>query len=200
MSRRSDFSRTVRNVRTEELLGERGPERSRAVRMGELDGIIRQTLVLARREAILEARKAAKEVESLYGVTSFAVADVLVPQSRNQANPLAILSETVAGFEEGGFIATFEGFMDNTHVINSFGNIRLTIGGTEAARMRLGVYTAAVEGAGGMIPFSLTGVFNTLDVAPTIEVTAFASNWDDEATADAGYYIRQGRLVISGAQ
>lgn len=191
----------VQSARTEELLGERGNGDKRAVRIEELDSIIRKTLVLAKREAAAQARKAAAEAESIYGITSFAVADVLVANTRVQSNPLTILSETVAGFEEGGFVASFEGYFDNTHVSRSFADISMTINGAPSGRVRIGsAISEPSMGIKGMSAFAISGVFNTPNVAPVITVSAYAFNADDETTAAAGFYIRSGRLIISGAQ
>lgn len=196
---------TLRNqiqaTRTEELLGERGNGDKRAVRANEMDGIIRQTLLLAQRESIRQARKAAAESETIYGLSSTSVADVLVANTRTQANPLTILSDAVAGFEQGGFSAVFEGYFDNLHVSRSFGNIAMFINGVFVARQRMGArFSDPAEGISSMIPFTVSGVFNTPGVAPTIQVRAYAFDADNETTAAAGFYIRAGRLIVSGGQ
>lgn len=187
------------NAKVEELLGERGPKDKQAVRYGELQEAVDAALIVADRRSRLEARKAAAAARSIYGISSTPVADVLVNSSRNQANPLTILSDSVAGFEDGGFIATFEGYTDNTHVSNSFSTIIMSINGVEVARTKTGVRSPDAD-MSGMFPFALTGVFNTPNVTPTVTVIAYATEWNDETTTTAGYYIRQGRLVISGGQ
>ncbi|UFM64244.1 hypothetical protein LOS78_01855 [Paracoccus sp. MA] len=201
MKRAINQPREIQATRTQELLGERGPKENHAVRHGDMPNLLADALKVARLEAIKQARKAAAEASGIYGITSFSVADVLVGNSRTQSNPLTILSETVAGFEDGGFVAAFEGFFDNTHVSRSFGDIVMLVNGTQAAHVRIGAKISdPAEGISSMVPFSLTCVFNTPNVAPTIEVRAYAFDADNETTAAAGFYIRAGRLVISGAQ
>lgn len=191
----------IQTTRSQELLGERGPKARHAVRHGEIPGLLADALEVAKKTAIEEARRAAAEAEGVYGITSLAVSDVLVANTRNQANPLTILSQAVAGFEEGGFIAIFKGYFDNTHVSRSFGDIIMLVNGTQVDRVRIGLkFSDPVDGISSMVPFSLMCVFNTPAATPTVAVRAYAFDADDETTAAAGFYIRSGRLVISGAQ
>lgn len=192
----------IRKTRTEEILGERGPEDRRAVLRGELDEFINRALIIAKKEAIVQARKAAAAARGIYGSTSFAVSDVLIPSARVQANPLTILSETVSGFQDSGFLASFEGYFDNTHASRSFGDVVLIVNGATVARVRMGARISdPAEGIGAMLPFSLSGIFNMIgEPAPAVQVQAYAFDVDSPTTAPAGFYIRSGRLVISGAQ
>ena len=82
----------IQMTRSQELLGERGPKERHAVRFSDMPDLLADALKVAKKTAIEEARRAAAEAEGVYGVTSIAVSDVLVAVSRNQANPLTILS------------------------------------------------------------------------------------------------------------
>lgn len=191
----------IQMTRSQELLGERGPKERHAVRFSDMPDLLADALKVAKKTAIEEARRAAAEAEGVYGITSLAVSDVLVASTRNQANPLTILSQAVDGFEEGGFIAIFKGYFDNTHVSRSFGDIIMSVNGTQVDRTRIGLKISdPAEGISSMVPFSLMCVFNTPDATPTVAVRAYAFDADDETTATAGFYIRSGRLIISGAQ
>lgn len=191
----------IHSSRTQELLGERGPQGKWAVRHEDLPKLMADAMKVAKQISIKEARRAAAEAAGIYGITSMAVSDVLVASSRVQSNPLTILTQSVAGFEEGGFAATFKGYFDNTHVSRSFGDIVMLVNGTQVDLTRIGLkFSDPAEGISSMVPFTLSCVFDTAGATPTIVVRAYAFDADSETTAAAGFYIRSGRLVISGAQ
>ncbi len=189
---------SIQTARSQELLGERGPKDRHAVRFGDMAGMMGDALKVAKKTAIEEARRAAA---LSFGVTTFSVADVLVPNTRTQSNPLTILSESVAGYEEGGIAATFQGYFDNTHVSRSFGSISLWINGTRVARALIGAKISdPAEGISSMLPFSLPAALISAGSATSIEVRAFAFDFDNPSVATAGFYIRQAVLVITGAR
>lgn len=189
----------MKDAKLEELLGERGKKGRQAVRHDEVDALVQRSMVLAREIARREAEKAAGAASTLYGAGTTNIGDDPIQSTNTQANPVTIYSNSVAGFEDGGFLALFSGYFDNTNTPDAFGNIQLFIDGVEVAEHRVGIRTSGADNLSGMIPFTLAGVFSTQGVTPTLEVKAFASNWDDETTANAGFYIRKSRLVISGA-
>jgi hypothetical protein len=181
------------------LNGELGEKERHAIRHGEFNGLMESAMTVARKVAAADAKKAAAAAKSIYGATTISVADAPVTVAYLQASPRTILSETISGFREGGFSATFDGFIDNTATMNSCANIIMLLNGVQVAKYRIGVWSPTAN-ITVRIPFSMSAVFKDDVASPSIVIRAYASDQDDEATAAYGFVLRGGRLSISGAQ
>ena len=192
----------MKEAKLEELLGERGKKDRHAVRHGDVQEVVTRAIYIADKNAYVEAKRAAEAAKSIYGSGTTPIADVLVGGANTQASPLVLLSDMVAGFENGGFVASFSGFFDVTHRTNDvdvFGAVVLSINGADVAKQRFGI---RCDSPGvivtSMLPFYLAGTFDTQGITPSIELRAYSTLYNDETTASTGFYIREGRLIISG--
>ena len=192
----------MKEAKLEELLGERGKKDRHAVRHGDIQEVVTRAIYIADKNAYAEAQRAAEAARSIYGSGTTPIADVQVLATHTQAAPLVLLSDMIAGFETGGFVATFSGYFDTTHQtsdVDVFGNIILSIDGIDVAKQRIGIRGAGAEIITAMLPFHLTGTFDTPDATPAIEARAYSALYNDETTASDSFFIREARLVISGS-
>ncbi|WP_305290688.1 hypothetical protein [Paracoccus wurundjeri] len=192
----------IKEAKLEELLGERGKKDRWAVRHGEVQDVVTSAIYIANKNAYAEAKRAAENAKSIYGSGTTPIADILVEVTHTQSAPLVLLTDSVAGFETGGFVATLSGYIDTTHQttdVDVFANVILAIDGVDVAKQRIGIRTAASEIVTAMLPFYVVGTFDTPDETPAIEARAYSTLYDDETAASDSFYIREARLVISGS-
>lgn len=199
-SRKLVQTRDMQAIRAQELLGERGPKEKRAVRFGDMDTMMGDYLKVAKKTATEEARRAAAEVKSTYGVATFTVTDVAITTNDIDGSPRVIMSQTVSGFGAGGFTASFEGYLDNSSGLDGqFATVDLLVNGVRVGRVRAGLRASAGT-VRAMFPVSLTTAFNTPEAEPSVEIQAFTSNLDGDTTGAMTFTLKQCRLVVSGAQ
>ncbi len=192
--------REIQTSRTQELLGERGPKEKQAVRFGDLSTALGDALSVAKKTAITEAKKVVADNKPPFGIARYTAADAAITTSHIDGSPLVVMSNTVAGFGAGGFAVSFEGYLDNSGGLDGqFATVDMTVDGTRVGRVRAGVRSAAGT-IRAMFPVSLSHAFNTAAVEPIIEIQAFTSNLDGDATGAMTFTLRQCRLVVSGTQ
>lgn len=192
----------IKEAKLEELLGERGKKDRHAVRHGDVQDVVTRAIYIADKNAYAEAQRAAEAAKSIYGSGTTPIADVQVLATHTQAAPLVLISDMVAGFETGGFVATIAGYFDTTHHatdLDVFGTVILSIDGVDVAKQRIGIRTEGTGIVTGMLPFYLVGTFDTPDATPAIEARAYSALYNDETTASDSFFIREARLVISGS-
>lgn len=134
----------------------------------------------------------------LYANYVFTTPDVNIVRDYTYQTPRLVMSQTINGFEGGGFIAQFSAYIDNTMTVDSFGCMYMKINGVEVNRQRFGI-----RGSDGdvefILPVTLMGIASASN-SITIEVYAFNAHWNNETQTSNIFMMRNISLTIAGSR
>lgn len=200
----------ARQAKIEVLLGERNPDSmDRAVRFRDLDKALQGRNVVntlsqivrenVRRETPAKVTETGSITSNQTLVASYAYADTWVREFTAAADPVVIGSAELTGWNQTTLAVIFTGTADNLHRTNSGGVIALDVNGVEQSRVRF-TTDAPIAPSRFAIPLTLTGIF--IDHAPTLTVAirSWTASPDDADQTYGGFYIRGGRLLITGGK
>jgi hypothetical protein len=134
----------------------------------------------------------------IYADYFFEASDVEITTARLKANPVLLMSQTITGFEGGGFIASFSAYADNTSHLDSFGTVYMVINGVTRDRQRFGVRSDG-GGVKYIIPISLTGTASA-GSSVNIQIYGYNSHWDSDTAGSNTFSVVNMSLTVSGAR
>lgn len=123
----------------------------------------------------------------------------------NYLNPKTVFNQNVQIdgvnlFARGGFIVTFECYMDNTFTVDSFGMFIIEINDTEVLRQKAGIRSSSGNTLFSM-PVTLTTVVKPESSGTTnVKVKCFNSKWDDDNATNNAFDIINPTLRMMGTK
>lgn len=173
-----------------------GTDATRRVLFVVDDGVAYMDVAFIRDATLTRAKIGNNQIYADY---FFETSDVTITASDDKAAPVLLMSETISGFEGGGFIASFSAFADNTMSLDSFGTLYMRINGVTRDRQRFGVRSSGGGDVKYTIPVNLTGTANSgSDVV--IEVWGYNSHWDSDDYGSNTFAVVNMSLTVSGAR
>jgi hypothetical protein len=142
---------------------------------------------------------------AIFGDLEFTTGTKRVTTGDNYLNPKTVFSQNIQIdgvnlFARGGFIVTFECYMDNTFTVDSFGMFTIEINDTEVLRQKAGIRSSGGNTVFSM-PVTLTTIVKPNSAGTTnVKVKCFNSRWDNDNGTNNAFDIINPTLRIMGTK